>query len=245
MLRGPTVHKGLSKKDGPSKTKSLPQPQTSQLNMTKWNLREVGKCFHCKIAWEVGHYCQGKGQVHYVEVCYDIKLEDSDLNFGVDILDQVASKVEGILGSMVTSLHEVKKYLILKVVGQACRQDMMLLIEPKAYHNFIDEGFVEKKALCTKGFEGFKFFNINGKFTLVDHIMERFKITLQSYMVREHLYIYPLKVHPHIILGVQWLFELGDIHTNYQKLTMSFEIDGKTHTLQGYEMSIYMWIMKI
>lgn len=58
---------------------------------------------------------------------------------------------------------------------------------------------------------------------------------LQSCMVREDLYIYPLKGHPHIILGVQWLFDLGDINTNYQNLTMIFKIDGKTHTLKGIQ----------
>lgn len=35
-----------------------------------------------------------------------------------------------------------------------------------------------------------------------------------------------------MIIGVQWLFELGDIHTNYQNIPMSFEINGMTHTLQ-------------
>lgn len=51
--------------------------------------------------------------------------------------------------------------------------------------------------------------------------------------MRENFSVYPLKGHPHIILGVQWLFDLGDIHTNYQKLTISFKINGKTHILQG------------
>lgn len=51
--------------------------------------------------------------------------------------------------------------------------------------------------------------------------------------MRENFYVYPLKGHTHIILGVQCLFDLGDIHTIYQKLTMSFEIDGKNHMLQG------------
>lgn len=92
---------------------------------------------------------------------------------------------------------------------------------------------MEKKNLKDKGFEGFRISNAKGKLTLVDHIIERFGIRLQSCTMRENFYVYPLKGHPHIILGVQWLFDLSDIHTNYQKLAMSFNIDGKTHTLQG------------
>lgn len=51
--------------------------------------------------------------------------------------------------------------------------------------------------------------------------------------MREDFYLYPLKGHPHFILGVQWFVELGDIHTNYQNLTMRFEMGGVEHTLQG------------
>ena len=116
-------------------------------------------------------------------------------------------------------------------MGQAGGQDVMVLIDLGASHNFIDAGFVEKKNIKAKGFEGFKVSNANGELTLVDHIVERFGVRLQSCTVRENFYVFPLKGHPHIILGVQWLFDLGDIHTNYQKLTMSFEINGKTHTL--------------
>lgn len=102
----------------------------------------------------------------------------------------------------------------------------MVLIDLGASHDFIDPRFVEKKNLKTKGFERFRVFNVNEKLTLVDHIVKRFGVRLQNCMVREDFYIYPLKGHPHIIIGVQWLFDLGDIHTNYQKLIMSFEIDG-------------------
>lgn len=49
--------------------------------------------------------------------------------------------------------------------------------------------------------------------------------------MRENFYLYPLKGHPHIIHGVQWLFELGDIHTNYRDQTMQFEMDGIEYTL--------------
>lgn len=128
----------------------------------------------------------------------------------MDMLEQEAPRMEGLLGSMIASLHGVNKYLTLKVVGQAGRQDVMVLIDPKASYNFIDEGFREKN-LKTKGFEGFRVYNANGKLTLVDHIVKRFGLRLQSYTMRENFYVYPFKGHPHNILGVQWLFNLGDM----------------------------------
>lgn len=50
-------------------------------------------------------------------------------------------------------------------------------------------------------------------------------------MVRENFYLDPLMGYLHVILGVQWLFALGDIHTNYQNLTMRFKMDGVEYTL--------------
>jgi len=74
---------------------------------------------------------------------------------------------------------------------------------------------MEKKNMNTKGFKGFGVFNANKKLTFVDHIIQRFGVRLKNCTMRENFYVYPLKGHPHIILGVKWLFDLGDIHTNY------------------------------
>lgn len=78
----------------------------------------------------------------------------------------------------------------------------MILINPGTSHKFINEGFMERKGLMTKGFKGLKVSNANRKLTLVDQIMERFGARLQRYTVREEFYVYPLKGNPHIILGV-------------------------------------------
>lgn len=61
---------------------------------------------------------------------------------------------------------------------------------------------MEHKGLRTKDFEGFKVSNANGKLTLVNRIMEKFGVHLQSCVVWEDLYLYPLQGYPYLILGV-------------------------------------------
>lgn len=173
--------------------------------------------------------------MHYIEVLLEDSSEESELELNEGKDDSLLLRAEGMLGSMVASLHGVKKCLTLKLIGQACGQDVMVMIDPGALHNFIDIHFAESKDLKTKGFEGFRVSNANGKLTLVDWVVERLGVKLQGCVVRENFYLYTLMGHPHIILGVQWLFELGDIHTNYQNLTMRFEMDGVEHTLQGLQ----------
>lgn len=137
-----------------------------------------------------------------------------DLDLGIDV-GGPKSPQEGTLGSMIDSLHSMKKYLILKIIGHVEVQDIMVLINLGVSHNFINIRFVDSKGLKVKAFKGFKFFNTNGKLTLVNHIVDIFGVYLQIYMVKEDFYIYPLKGCPYIILRVQRLFYLGDIHTNY------------------------------
>lgn len=63
--------------------------------------------------------------------------------------------------------------------------------------------------------------------------MQKFGLMIQDYMASDDFYIYPLDGIPHLILGVQWLYNLGDIHSNYQKLVTRFEVDENEYTLQG------------
>lgn len=64
--------------------------------------------------------------------------------------------------------------ITLKVKGMVANQEVMVLIDLGATHNFIDEVFVRKKGLKTKEFEGFRVTNANGKLMLVDKIVEKF-----------------------------------------------------------------------
>lgn len=78
-----------------------------------------------------------------------------------------------------------------------------MLIDLRATHNFIDEGFVSKKELNTEGFEGFQVTNVNEKIILYEKTMKKFGVKIQDYVTSEDLYVYPLDGFPNLILGVQ------------------------------------------
>lgn len=70
--------------------------------------------------------------------------------------DSESLQAKGTLENMIASLYGVKKYMNLNMVGQACGKDVMVMIDSRASHKFIDANFVERKNLKTKGFEGFR-----------------------------------------------------------------------------------------
>lgn len=49
--------------EGPSKAKALALPRSDQLDTATWKkLREEGRCFHCKKAWEPGTVILERGK---------------------------------------------------------------------------------------------------------------------------------------------------------------------------------------
>lgn len=57
--------------------------------------------------------------MHYIKVLSYGEEDDSNLVLGMDMLDQTKGpKVEASLGSIIASLHGVKEYLMLMVVGE-------------------------------------------------------------------------------------------------------------------------------
>lgn len=67
---------------------------------------------------------------------------------------------------------------MLKVKGLVVGQEVMMLIDLRATHNFIHEEFVKKTCLETKEFDGFHVTNANGKLALVDQIVEKFGVRI-------------------------------------------------------------------
>jgi len=59
------------------------------------------------------------------------------------------------------------------------------------------------------------------------------ELTLGNYTLTDDFYIVDL-AYTHVVLGIQWLYSLGDIHMNYKDMRMDFhEKDGKRVVLRG------------
>lgn len=85
-----------------------------------------------------------------------------------------------------------------------------MLIDDGATHNFIDEGYVAKKNLSVVDFEGFRVVNANGQLSLCDKMVKQLGIRVQDHIVRDDFYVFPMGGLPYMVLGVQWLYSLGD-----------------------------------
>lgn len=110
---------------------------------------------------------------------------------------------------------------------------MIVLINGGATHNFIDEGFVVKKKLKTNSFVGFNVAIGSGNVLPCKRVVPQLKVELDNYTAVNDFYVFPMGSVPHMVLGVQWLYSLGDYITNYQILEINFKSNGCKIVLRG------------
>lgn len=125
------------------------------------------------------------------------------------------------------------KYRTLKLEGHIMGGPILTLVDSGATNNFINEAFVLNTNLETIETQEFGVTNARGYQTICKRMIRDLKLTIGNYTIIGDFYIYPMGRSPHIVLGVQWLYKLGDVTFNYRKLEMSFFEQGERVTLRG------------
>jgi predicted aspartyl protease len=136
-------------------------------------------------------------------------------------------------GGTIATLSGVPRYNTLRLKGLVQGQRMIVLVDGGATHNFIDTSLVARRGLRTEEFEGFHVAVADGyTMTCLDMIPD-LEVKLGNYTLTDTFYVVDLS-DTDAVLGVQWLYSLGEIGFNYQTLTMSFrDASGSRVVLRG------------
>jgi hypothetical protein len=136
-------------------------------------------------------------------------------------------------GVTIATLFGVPRYNTLRLKGLVQGQCMTSLVDGGATHNFIDASLVARRGLCTKEFEGFHMAMADAyTMTCLDMVPD-LVVKLGNYTLTYTSYVVDLS-DTDAVLGVQWLYSLGEIGFYYQTLTMSFrDASGSRVVLRG------------
>ena len=113
---------------------------------------------------------------------------------------------------------------------------MVVLIDSGSTYNFISEKMASMLQLPVIPTYSFHVRVANGEPLKCRGRFESVHITLQGIPFTLTLYALPL-VGLDLVLGVQWLEQLGTVECNWKKLTMKFQWSNQTHILQGMDTS--------
>ncbi|KFK44390.1 hypothetical protein AALP_AA1G251300 [Arabis alpina] len=160
-------------------------------------------CFRCD---EKGH---ARPQCPYGELKLMVVLENGEEREWDEDQDPVEDPdVHTIAGVAALSLHSmvgISSPQTIKLRGTIGTTEVMVLIDSGATHNFIAArlGVCKDVELCFQGYS----------------------------VVTEFL---PLELgSADVILGIQWLASVGDMHCNWKQQRLSFEVDNREVCLQG------------
>jgi predicted aspartyl protease len=124
-------------------------------------------------------------------------------------------------GVTISTLSGVPKYYTFRVRGIVQGQRVTTLIDGGATHNFIDVALVTRRQIPVEDFEGFNVVVEDGYNMACTQRIRGLEVTLGNYTLTDEFYVIDL-ADTHVVLGVQWLYSLGDIHMNYQDMRMEF-----------------------
>jgi hypothetical protein len=136
-------------------------------------------------------------------------------------------------GGTIATLSGVPRYNTLRLKGLVQGQRMTALVDGGATHNFIDASLVARRGLRTEEFEGFHVAVADGYTMSCLDMIPDLEVKLGNYTLTDTFYVVDLS-DTDAVLGVQWLYSLGEIGFNYQTLTMSFrDASGSRVVLRG------------
>jgi hypothetical protein len=136
-------------------------------------------------------------------------------------------------GGTIATLSGVPKYKTLRLKGLIPGQHMKTLVDGGATDNFIDASLVARRGLHTEEFEGFHVAVADGYMMTYLDMIPNLEFKLGNYTLTNTLYVVELSYND-ALLGVQWLYSLGEIGFNYQTLTMRFrDASGSRVVMRG------------
>ena len=120
----------------------------------------------------------------------------------------------------------------MRITAKIRQHEVVVLIDSGSTHNFISEKVADMLHLSVVPTKPFTVKVANGTPLKCQGRFEHVHVILQGIPFSLTLYSLPL-TGLDLVLGVQWLEQLGTVVCNWKKLTMEFQWENQTHKLQG------------
>ncbi|TYK02775.1 Transposon Ty3-I Gag-Pol polyprotein [Cucumis melo var. makuwa] len=161
------------------------------------------------------------------EIVEGKEVEKGELN-KLEVKGDTTTFVELSINSVV-SLNDPST---MKVRGKLQDEDVIILIDCGATHNFVSEKLVKKLLIPIKEIAHYGVILGSGAAVQGKGICEKLEIRMKNWIVKEDFL--PLELSGvDIILGMQWLHSLGVTTVDWKNLLLTFSVEGKSIKIQG------------
>lgn len=195
------------------------------------NKREKGLCFKCDGKWVPGHICTRKELsvllTNEGEEDEQIQVEATDSGeFFPEHLVEIQPEIS------LNSVMGLTSPKTMKMFGTVGGQEVVVMVDPGATHNFISTQVVEKLGIPLHSLGTFGVSLGTGEAVQGSGECKGMVVKIQGLTIKEDFLPLPLG-NSDLILGIQWLEKLGTMSTNWKTQTLKFQMGGNTFTLKG------------
>ncbi|XP_061374816.1 uncharacterized protein LOC133317039 [Gastrolobium bilobum] len=202
----------------------------SQAELHDRSRREL--CFKCGERWDRTHRCRNAQLqllvVEEAEKAHDVptvaneeKGDEEEQPIGTDTLQLSVYSILGLSSNQSMQLW-----------GSVKRERVTTLVDYCATHNFVNRHVAEKLGLPIEDSYSFNVVLGDGHKVGSQGVCRQVDLQIQEYQTKQDLFIFDLG-GAEVILGMDWLKGLGEITTDFNKLTLRFQAEGKQMTLRG------------
>ncbi|TXG60604.1 hypothetical protein EZV62_015177 [Acer yangbiense] len=205
------------------------------LNPEIQNEQKSTKGSGCDEKWSPGHKCKKKKLNVLITYDEEDKEEPEEAPVMVDEPVLEATEISKFTEAVEVSLNSVVGLTTpktMKMKGIVCQQQVVILIDPGATHNFISANLVQKLKLPITRIEAYGVTMGTGDSVRGEGICKGVTLHLQGINIVEDFL--PLGLgSSDVILGIQWLATLGMTHTNWKLQVMKFQLGNESVTLRS------------
>lgn len=196
--------------------------------------REKGLCYYCDAKYTPQHKCQPSfflllGPEEFSEVFYGSEPTITE----VDVSEDASPELQ--LLSPEISLYALEGAFhprTLRLTGYYKRESLKILVDSGSTLNFIKGNVARRLHLPFTPVAPFNVRTGGGDSLRCIHKCEAVSFSVQGVTLVAHFFVLEIS-RMDMVLGVQWLAQLGNVVSNYSRLTMSFFHHEQQVTLQG------------
>nr|GLL29698.1 uncharacterized protein LOC109154292 [Ipomoea trifida] len=221
-----------AQRPSPTATTGRPIPDLPVRRLSAAEIRDKrskGLCYNCDQKWSNSHRCQSRflmllGMEEDDQVCQEeVTPQDDQFTEAMLITADI---------STLNSLSGMNTPRSLRLWGDIQGQRIQILVDGGSTHNFIQPSVAEKLHLPTTIIEKFNVYIGNGDSLHCRVRCPQVPIQMQGTIFPIDLFVLPIQ-GPDVVLGVQWLQQLGKITHDYAQLSMEFLWNGQPICLKG------------
>ncbi|XP_026383997.1 uncharacterized protein LOC113279516 [Papaver somniferum] len=193
------------------------------------NRKDKGLCYNCDEFYRHGHKC--KTQQLFMLIADD-ELDEQGALSNDDVSDASHSGSESPIEISLHALTGTTTHETIRIDGHINKHLVAVLIDTRSTHSILDATLISKLGLHVTPTGQMLVTVANGESIISQGICHNLSWEMQGYQFSVNLLALPLG-GCEIVLGADWLRQLGDVLFNFALLRISFLHQGRKITLQG------------